>query len=151
MDAAHNKYIFVIGKVLKTTRPGVHIQPLEYWEFEDNANICVNNNLNEYVERTRQLRKRRSQLLISYVKPYAPVSKSIIARWCKVVLGKAGIDITMFGAHSVRSASTSAAKRKGLPIEIIISAAGWSNESTCERYYNKKLGNTLNFGQTLLS
>ena len=31
---------------LKTTRPSVHIKLLEYWEFEDNANNCVVNNLN---------------------------------------------------------------------------------------------------------
>ena len=124
---------------------------LKYWEFEDNANICAVNNLNEYLERTRELRKGRSQLLISYVKPHAPVSKSTIARWCEMVLGKAGIDISIFSAHCVRSASTSAAKKEGLPIEILMSAVGWSNESTFERSYNKKLDNTLNFGQTLLS
>ena len=96
MDAAHNKYIFVIDKVLKTARPGVHIKPLEYWEFEDNPNICAVNNLNEYLARTRELRKGRSHLLISYVKPHSSVSKSTIARWCKVVLEKAGIDISIF-------------------------------------------------------
>ena len=88
----------------------------------------------EYLARTQELRKGRSQLLISYVKPHAPVSKSTIAHWCKVVLGKAGIDITVFGAHILQSASTSEAKRKGLPVEIIMSAAGWSNESTFERF-----------------
>ena len=72
IDAAH-KY-FVIEKILKTTRPGVHIKPLEYWDFEDNANICVITNLNEYLERTQELRKGKSQLLINYVKPHAPVS-----------------------------------------------------------------------------
>ena len=54
MDAANNKYIFVIDRTLKTTRPGVHIKLLEYWGFEDNANICVVDNLNEYLERTRE-------------------------------------------------------------------------------------------------
>ena len=86
--AARTKHIFVIDKVLKTTRLGVHIKLLEYWEFEDKWNICVVNNLNEHLERTRELRKGRSQLLISYVKPHAPVSKSTIARWYKVVLEK---------------------------------------------------------------
>ena len=61
-------------------------------------NICAVNNSNEYLEMTREPGKERSQLLISYVKPHAPFSKSTIDRWCKAVLGKAGIGITIFGA-----------------------------------------------------
>jgi hypothetical protein len=56
--------------------------------------VRVLTHIREYIKRTAALRKSR-QLLISYVKPHGPVSKDIISRWCKAVLGHgaSGIDI----------------------------------------------------------
>ena len=65
------------------------------------------------------------------------------------MLHKAGVD-TQFGAHSTRSASTSAAASKGLPIDIVLKAAGWSSASTFTRFYKrepvKKKHGTDDFG-----
>ena len=47
-----------------------------------------------------------------------------------------GIDITIFTAHSTRSASTSTADNMGLSIKDIQKAAGWSGDSTFRKYYN---------------
>ena len=65
----------------------------------------------------------------------------------------AGIDANQFGAHSTRSASTSAAKRSGLDITTIIRAAGWSNASTFARFYSKPIEHSpdANFGKAVLS
>ena len=64
---------------------------------------------------------------------------------------KAGINVDIFGAHSVRAASTSAAKVKGLPLDMIMSAAGWSNESTFEKFYCKAIDSIREkFEQVLL-
>ena len=63
--------------------------------------------LEEYLQRTYQHRDKHSQLLLSYIQPFKPVSKETIARWVKVVLKSAGIDVAKYSAHSSRAASTS--------------------------------------------
>ena len=52
-------------------------------------------------------------------------------------MGRAGIDINQFGAHSCRAASTSLAAEKGVPMDTIMKAAGWSSENTYTKYYSK--------------
>lgn len=69
-------------------------------------------------------------MLIGYQKPHKPVSTNTVARWLKNVMAKAGIDTSVYKAHSTRAAVTSAAKGKQVPIDTILSAAGWSNRST---------------------
>ena len=68
-------------------------------------------------------------------------------------MGKAGIDTSVYKAHSTthRAAATSAAKGKQVPIDTILSAAGWSSESTFARSYDKPIQDTAaNFGHELL-
>ena len=52
---------------------------------------------------------------------------------------KAGIDTKFFTAHSTRAAYTSAAHQKGVPLDKILAAAGWSSENTFQRLYNKPI------------
>ena len=58
-----------------------------------------------------------------------------IANWLKDILGKAGIDTSVFKAHSVRGDSSTAASMKGVSIEDILRTADWSNDSTFQRFY----------------
>jgi len=55
--------------------------------FSENENICVAHTLYDYIERTKNIRKNCSKLLISYQKPFKPISKDTISRWLKT-LGK---------------------------------------------------------------
>ena len=55
----------------------------------------------------------------------------------KDVLSSAGIDVSVFSAHSTRSASTSAALAGGASIESILKAASWSSDCTFATFYNK--------------
>ena len=50
----------------------------------------------------------------------------------------AGIDTNTFTPHSI-TASTSAAKRTGTHFSTILEAAGWTQESTFRKHYNKTL------------
>ena len=84
-------------------------------------------------------RGETDQLLIGYQKPHKPVSTDTIARWIKNAMGKVGIDTSVYKAHSTRAAATSAAKGKQVPIDTILSAAGWSSESTFARFYDKPI------------
>ena len=92
-------------------------------------------------------RDGHTQLLLSYLKPHLPINKDALAKWIRDMLHKAGVD-TQFGAQSTRSASTSAATSKGLPIDIVLKAAGWSSASTFTRFYKQEP--VTNMGQTIL-
>ena len=48
-----------------------------------------------------------------------------------------GIDVTLFKAHSVRSASTSALYSRGANLSEILQMANWSNETTFNKLYNR--------------
>ena len=49
----------------------------------------------------------------------------------------AGMDTSMYKAHSTRSAATSEAKVQGLSTKQILQAANWRNASTFHWFYNK--------------
>ena len=59
-----------------------------------------------------------------------------IVRYVKRFLDICEIDITIFIAHSIRSATTSTANNMDLSIKDIQKAAGWSGDSTFRKYYN---------------
>ena len=78
-----------------------------------------------------------TQLFISYVKSHRGVTKDTIVRWIRTVMLEAGLDVETFRPHSTRSAATSKAKQACVPIQDILKHAGWSNERTFDRFYNK--------------
>ena len=66
-------------------------------------------------------------------------------------MGSAGIDTTVFGPRSSRSASTaSKAQTSGLQLNDIMKAAGWTNKKTFARFYNKPIVSN-NFSLAVLS
>ena len=50
---------------------------------------------------------------------------------------EAGINVEQFKPHSTRAAALSAAKLKGVSLQNIMKAAGWTQKSTFRRFYNK--------------
>ena len=66
------------------------------------------------------------------------------------MLEESGIDTNLFKAHSVRSASTSAAANQGVTTEDILKAADWSSDSSFQRFYYKPVRNAT-FARTVLS
>ena len=130
-----DRYRITICEKLKQSKPGRHLAPIDLISFQSDKKLCVVEHLKEYLQRTKQLREEHSQLLISYVKPFKPVSKDTISRWVKQVLESAGIDINKYSAHSSRAASTSSCKAKGLSLADIMKSAGWSNSSILLRSF----------------
>jgi len=53
---------------------------------------------------------------------------------------EAGIDTSIFKAHSVRGAACSTAAVEGITIKDILDAADWSSEGTFQRFYCKERG-----------
>lgn len=88
-----------------------------------------------YMEKTLPYRDETSQQLFISHTTYKPVCRNTIARWLKKVLHLAGIDTSIFKAHSYRGASLSHAFNKGAPIEDITKAGNWKKSSTFFKNY----------------
>jgi len=134
----NSEFVFVFEGLLKQSRPGYRNPVLTIKAYPPDRRLCTYTVMKEYISRTLLLRKH-SKLFISYIKPHGEVSKDTIARWIKTVMAKSGIDTEIFGAHSVRSASSSKAKRNKVPIQDILQTAGWSNASTFAKFYDKPI------------
>lgn len=105
----------------------------------------------EYFSQTKPLRGKVTNLFISFVRPYKPVSKSTVSRWVKTTLGLTGVDLTDFKPHSIRAASTSAASRMSVPLETILRTAGWSNQCTFAQYYQKEVHEQGDYATRILN
>ena len=61
-----------------------------------------------------------------------------MAPWIKRFLTLAGVG-EQYSAHSVRCASVSYAKDKGVKLDTIIKTAGWSTAKTFAKFYDKHI------------
>ena len=139
MEFGKNDVKIRIGDLLKQTKPNNHLAELYFEEYKLNDKICVVKVLKSYLQRTKDLRKL-SNLFITSQKPHAAASKSTIASWIKLGLRLTGIDLNLYTPHSTRSASTSALVSK-IPIDTIIKTAGWTNNCTFRKFYNRPVSN----------
>lgn len=138
MTLESNLVQFSFSKLLKTSKPGCHLQPMVFQSFKDDKKLCIVYYLSEYLKRTKLLRRNQTQLFVSYRKPYNVVSNTTIARWIRTQLQICGVDTTKFKSHSTRGAATSAAS-KFLPVSTIMKSAGWRSETTFTKFYRKPL------------
>ena len=77
--------------------------------------------------------------MIALQKPFKPVSSAMLARWVRWLLSEAGIDTSMFGAHSIRGAMASKSFVLGFRLDYILRAVNWSSESTFKSFYYKPI------------
>ena len=112
--------------------------------------LCPLMTLREYECRTKPIIGAFSSLFLGVYKPHKPVCSSTIARWLKNLLARAGVNTEIFKAHSVRSASTSAAMAVGITTADILKVADWSNEMVFQKFYHK-LTKDSSFGKAVLS
>ena len=99
----------------------------------------------------RKLRGDCPNLFVTLLAPHTAAATDTIFRWLKETLARAGMDTSVFTAHSTRSASTSVAKDSGTPINVIMSAAGWTNASMFAKFYQKMTDTEKNFGQAIMT
>ena len=154
MHVYSDRIEFYISELVKQSRPSYHVKPIILHLFDNDVSLCVVRTLQAYLKVTKLLRTQNnmSKLLLTTQKPNKCASKDTIARWLKTILAKSGIDTSEFSAHSIRSTSTSVAKAAGVPIDIIMSKAGWSNESTFGKFYHKHIDDTdVSYSSAVLS
>ena len=80
--------------------------------------------LKDYLNMTSEYRNNAyaGKLFLSYVEPHLSVTSNTLARWIRTVSKMSGIDITIFGAHSVRGASSSKAMELSASVDSILQA-----------------------------
>ena len=142
--------VFRIFELLKQSRPGYRNPEIILRAFPSDNQLCVFTYLLEYLDRTRPLRHNTTALFLTMNKPHLAASKDSISRWIKTVMSQAGVDTTRFAPHSVRCASTSAARRGGAPINEIMKKAGWASTDVFAKYYDKPL-EIVSFQNAVLS
>ena len=120
--------------VIRRTKTG--IQSVFYPFFPAHPLLCVVRCLQVYELQTASLRSPGlSQLLVSYVKPHFPVSSATLARWVRMAMDMAGIDVSLFGAHSARGAMATKVVTSGGSLSDLLVAADWSSETTFRHFY----------------
>ena len=148
----HISISFYIPKIMKNTKPGKHQEPLRFQHFPINEKLCVVKCFEEYRRRTELIRENLEgapkQLILSFAYPHMPVGTQTLARYVKNFLLQAGIDITVFTAHSTRKASSNMANNLGLSLKDINKAAGWFSKNTFADHY--KLPIKKNFAKVIL-
>lgn len=86
--------------------------------------------------------RSNDNVILTFRRPYHVASSQTISRWIKQTLTASGIDTNVFSGHSTRHASTSAAHRAGVSIDIIRKTAGWSGQSAVfANFYNRPIIN----------
>ena len=124
------------SEVLKHTRPGKHQDKIILQSYK-NKSLCIVSLLQLYLKRTSGLRGQEMQLFIRTQHPFKGVGRATISRWVKTIMKEAGININLFKPHSTRAAASSAAKAKGVPLSVIMKSAGWSQDNTFRKFYDR--------------
>jgi len=133
--------IIRIPAKLKTSGIGKSQPLLSFKPFPEKPELCIFSLIKFYLSYTRDLRTGDcDSLFVSYGAPHGSVSSQTLARWVKAELHAAGINVNIFSAHSTRHASTSLAACKGVSVDDIRRAAGWSRSSDVfARFYNRPI------------
>ena len=126
--------------------------------FKDDPFICPVTTLRAYEERTKEFRDLQSPspkttLFLSWIRKHNPVTSSTIARWLKLTMSEAGIDVGIFKSHSACEATCSKAAGAGVTAKQILEAADWSSEGTFQWFYHRKVekDDRTSFGTRVLS
>ena len=77
--------------------------------------------------------------MITYGKPQKEAPSDTLSRRIKGELPYVEIDVTIFQAHSCRTASTSKARQQGINISEILKRGCWSRENTFIKFYDKDI------------
>ena len=130
---------FTVVQMTKTRTSGPP-RTVFYPMLREDPDICPVTTLRKYITVTTPCVatfETPKPVFITSRKPFRRARPATIGHWIKDTLRAAGVDTERFPAHSTRSASTSQASMKGVPIAEIVKAANWSSSSTFERFYHR--------------
>lgn len=152
IQIANSKLVIRVPDRIKTSAPGRPQPLLTFSRFPDHPDLCIVTILECYLQRTKHLRSSEcDSLFISCVKPHRAVGVQTVSRWIRKSLEECGVQSDLFSAHSTRHASTSLAAKKGVSVDIIKRAAGWSGASRVfANFYNRPIVNPEEFCSSVL-
>ena len=130
---------FTVVQITKTRTSGPP-RTVFYPMLREDPDICPVTTLRKYITVTTPCVanfETPKPVFITSRKPFRRARPATIGHWIKDTLKAAGVDTEKFTAHSTRSASTSHASMKGVPIADILKVANWSSSSTFERFYHR--------------
>ena len=78
------------------------------------------------------------------------MTSSTIACWLRTCLLEAGIDTSVFKAHSVRGVACSTAAWAGVTTSEILKAADWFSEGIFQTFYHRNKDSKGTFGISVL-
>ena len=102
---------FALPDLTKKSRAGQDLKTSFHASFDENHNLCVVKCLKVYEHRTSEFR------------PLFPSKLNSLSRWLQDIISRAGIDTSIFKAHSVRRASASAACERDASLQDILDLA----------------------------
>ena len=133
----------VVCHILGMTKTKTMSRPQKAFELlrlKESNNIDPVQCLKSYLNMTanqRETKVQKSHLFLSFVPPHHVVKTCSIARWLRLIMQEAGIDMSKFKAHSTRSAAVSKVPLAGMSVNEIAKLGDWSNASTFYRFYKK--------------
>lgn len=147
-----DKIIIRVPDRLKTSAPGRPQPFFSFSPFEGHENLCIYSLMKHYLHITKDIRSpSHDSLFLSFVSPHKAVGSQTISRWLKLSLEECGVRSDLFTAHSTRHASTSRAAQKGVSLDLIKRAAGWSGQSRVFAvFYNRPMLDPEEFNRTVL-
>lgn len=147
-----DKLIIKVPGRIKTSAPGRSQPFFSFSPFDDNENLCIYRLVKHYLAVTKNLRAHSGDsFFISFARPHKAVGQQTLSRWLRLSLADCGVDTKIFASHSTRHASTSFAAQKGVSLDLIKRAAGWSGSSTVfARFYNRPIINSEAFSNSIL-
>ena len=135
---------------IKTSKPNKRDSSIDIESYQPDNTLCPLLTLKEYLKKTQPLRDTERKLFISIIQPHKGVSRDTISRWTKSGLKSAGIDTSQFTAHSTRAASSSKAKERDVPLDVILATAGWCLATTFHKFYHKPIVQQPTLAETVL-
>ena len=134
---------FLPNNLLKHPRPSYVNKPVTYRSYPQNPNLCPVTAIRHYKSVRDLLFPNTAQFIVTYRKPHKAAHKDTISRCVKQLMTEAGVDTSICKGHSCRSASASAAKSIGIPIEDILRKGNWSHANTFLHFYYRELRDSL--------
>jgi len=136
-----------VGFSLRRLRKAQHNGPLQsvFISAFPDPSRCPVSALRAYVERTSPHRNdvNSKSLFIALISPFHSVSSNTISRWIRTIMLSAGIDTSIFGAHSTRGAAASRASAAGVGTDSILRLGHWARESTFARFYKRNVDSSV--------
>ena len=91
MSLEDDRCTFFISTLLKQSKPGTHLKPIELRAYPPDPKLCVVLCLKAYLKATDSLRPNETALFITCQKPHKAAKKDTISRWIKTVLTLAAV------------------------------------------------------------